>query len=90
MQKQTGTPTSTDETEWLCEVKDEDGVPSWYCLEAPRTTPDASKALRFAREVDAAKMSDYCNENNPPNAFKFYATEHMWMGPPNDGTSGRR
>lgn len=70
--------TSKDETGWLCEQQDDNGGSPWYhILEEPHWTQDASKAIRFARKVDAeAYIEDmgWCYDIKP--------VEHMWCAPP--------
>lgn len=65
-----------DEIGWLIELKAQ--RPTWWCLgwdEEPGWSTDASKALRFARRVDAEA---YIEDIGWTDAF---ASEHIWTAP---------
>ena len=71
----------SDETGWLIELKGQ--TPTWFQLShggdewiGDDWTPDASKALRFARKADAQAYIDHIGWT------EAFASEHMWCGPP--------
>lgn len=66
-----------DETAWLIEIPGSDVVgPMYHQLEYDdEWTPDANKALRFARRQDAQAYIDYTGWTVPK------PVEHMWCDP---------
>lgn len=68
--------TSAEERGWLCERQD-GGSPAWWTPlgdDGGEWVSDASKALRFAREVDAEA---YIEEAGWTDVIP---TEHIWYG----------
>lgn len=74
-----------EETGWLVEMKnDRNGDVIWLGISEHHAmvwTKDASDALRFSREEDAARMADYMNEQHSRvflHDLKAVAVEHAW------------
>lgn len=67
----------TDETAWLIELAGNHGVPNYFQLSYDDDwTPDANKALRFARCQDAQAYIHHIGWTEPK------PVEHMWCGGP--------
>jgi hypothetical protein len=67
---------STDETAWLIELAGNHGVPNYHQLKYDDDwTPDANKALRFARREDAQAYIEHIGWTEPK------PVEHMWCVP---------
>jgi hypothetical protein len=73
-----------DETAWLIEMAGKNGVPNYFQLAFDEDwTPDANKALRFARRKDADAYINHIGWTSP------YAVEHMWPALPRADGGGK-
>lgn len=73
-----------NETAWLIEIAGNHGVPNYYQLEYDNDwTPDANKALRFARRQDAQAYINHIGWTEPK------PVEHMWCDGPDDTFKSR-